>query len=155
MTDDNILETQTQSTDHLEYVIPDISALDSPDNEDSSNFDDDELLQEDPDGLPSKESEADVSIFGIVQTYFLELKEHLSREIALHKMPLCYQQGHFWIRPVEPYFPCVQHSSPQMDWHHFPSINPQYFYGSLIYWMTPFLPVKVMIANIINSVLSP
>ena len=109
MTDDNILETQTQSTDHLEYVIPDISALNSPDDENSYNFDDDELLQEDPDGLPSKESEADTPISGIVQTYFLELKECLSREITLHKMPLCYQQGHFWIHPI---LPCTQHYSP-------------------------------------------
>ena len=101
LADSNILEIQTQSTDHLEYVIPDILALDSSNNGDSSNFDD-ELLQEDPDGLPSGESEADVSISGIVQTYFLELKVCLSREIAFHKMPLCYQWHHFWIYPVEP-----------------------------------------------------
>ena len=133
MTDDNILETQTQSTDHLEYVIPDISALDSPDNEDSSNFDDDELLQEDPDGLPSKESEADVSIFGIVQTYFLELKEHLSREIALHKMPLCYQQGHFWVHPVEPYFAmCTALLSPD-------GLAPFSLYQPTVFLWLPYL----------------
>ena len=95
---------QTQSVKYLKYVIPDVSTLDSPNDEDSSNFDDDELLQENPDGFPFKESETDDSISGIVQTYFLELKEHLSREITLHKMPLCYQQGHFWICPAEPYF---------------------------------------------------
>ena len=73
-------------------------------DDDSSLFDDDDLLNEPSNDLPSKESEPNVPISGIVQTYFLELKERLSREIALHKMPLCYQQGHFWIRPIESYF---------------------------------------------------
>jgi len=108
-------EMQTQFVNHPEYIVPDISALDSPDDEDSSNFDDDELLQEDPDGLPSKESEADTPISGIVQTYFLELKERLSREITLHKIPLCYQQGHFWIHPIEPYF-AHAHSTTLPRW---------------------------------------
>jgi len=48
-----------------------------------------------PDGFPFKESETDDSISGIVQTYFLELKERLSREITLHKMPLCYHRAIF------------------------------------------------------------
>jgi hypothetical protein len=59
----------------------------------------------DPSGdLPPKESETDVAISGVVHTYLLQLKESLSRELALHQMPLCYLQGHFWIRPQEPYF---------------------------------------------------
>jgi hypothetical protein len=43
LTNNNILEMQTQAADHLEYVIPDISALDCSDDEDSSHFDDDDL----------------------------------------------------------------------------------------------------------------
>jgi hypothetical protein len=85
--------------------------LDGP--EDEIVFDDDDLLREHSDNLSTNEAEGDVPISGIVQTYFLELKECLTREIALHKMPVCYQQGHFWIHPIEPYFAMREaHLSP-------------------------------------------
>jgi hypothetical protein len=102
---------QTESLGESEYIIPDVSVLDGP--EDEIVFDDDDLLREHSDNLSTNEAEGDVPISGIVQTYFLELKERLTREIALHKMPVCYQQGHFWIHPIEPYFAMREaHLSP-------------------------------------------
>jgi hypothetical protein len=78
--------------------------LDSSDDEDDPPFDDDDILSDDSGGEPPTKSEANVPVSGVVQAYLLQLKERLSREIELHKMPECYRQGHFWIRPSEPYF---------------------------------------------------
>jgi len=76
----------SQPPDKFQFIIPDISALDNSEDDDSSAFDDDDLLEEHDDGGPLKEPEADIPIFGIVQTYLLELKECLSREIDMHKI---------------------------------------------------------------------
>src|SRR5882762_7797117 len=84
-----------------DLIVPNISDLDGPNDDVSSQFDDDDLLGEHNNDMHLKESDAEIPVSGIVQTYLLELKECLSREIAL---PQCYQHGHFWIRPKEPYF---------------------------------------------------
>ena len=134
---------QTESLGESEYIIPDVSVLDGP--EDEIVFDDDDLLREHSDNLSTNKAEGDMPISGIVQTYFLELKEHLTREIALHKMPVCYQQGHFWIHPIEPYFAmCEANLSPD-------GLTPYSLYQSTIYCKTQFLCVRIKNAHITSS----
>jgi len=67
---------------YSKYAIPNISALDSPEDEDSSNFDDNELLQEDPDGFPLRNLRQMISISGIVQNILFGTKRALVPRIT-------------------------------------------------------------------------
>lgn len=75
-----------------------------PDDSDNSfEFDDDNLFENDAQSTPPT-PDIDVPNSGVIRTYLAELRESLSSEISIHGTPKCYKQGHFWIRPVEPYF---------------------------------------------------
>src|ERR1700751_2335807 len=89
----------------FESQISNMQDIDSDvDIEPESAFDDDDPSaghQSDP-HVPN-EGESDISPVGVIQTYLVGLRETLSRQIKDRGKPVCYMEGHFWIRPCSPY----------------------------------------------------
>jgi hypothetical protein len=54
--------------------------------------------------LEKETPEAEIPNMGAVQSYLVQLKDHLNSEIISHGLPNCYRQGTFWIQPIDPYF---------------------------------------------------
>ena len=87
----SVFTAQQPSSSGVFWSTAPPSELDSSDDEDDPLFDDDDILSDDSGGEPPTKSDVNVPVSGVVQAYLLHLKERLSREIELHKMPECYK----------------------------------------------------------------
>ena len=94
-----------------------------------SIFRDDPLDQSE--SYASNDADAETPLVGVVQTYLVGLRETLSRQIKDRGKPVCYMEGHFWIRPQDPYFAMLKaEKSPD-------GLNPERLYHPRVFLWLP------------------
>jgi hypothetical protein len=114
----------------FETHVSDMQDVDSDiDIELETIFHDDPLDQSE--SHASYDADPETPLVGVIQTYLVGLRETLSRLIKDRSKPVCYMEGHFWIRPQDPYFAmCKAEKSPD-------GLNPERLYHPSVFLWLP------------------
>jgi hypothetical protein len=123
--DSSPIENRPRSVVDVNVESDDELSSDSHDALDDEDFNGTDRVQDD--------AENNASVSGVVSTYLFGLKEKIAREIKYEKIPLCYQQGQFWVWPRASYF-AMQRTLSSAD-----GLNPKPLYHPPVFVWLPHL----------------